>query len=319
MAALLCLPSPACQPLVGKTITVTKRGKKKSVDKYGDQVCSSQMAGDGYRIKHDSIKLKLRGLCLWAGIPVKCEVFNLFSSCIPQAGLSRIERGRQRQGLVPDFKLPGDKGGGETLCELKCVNACVTWYPTPRPEDGTRAVDRRADGLTEVYAVKARDVDRLYCGTPKPPKAKRGTPQPVRQIGPVETKLLTFGRVNGWVFGPWGEASLEIHGLVQRLAKARLTILDQQPGPRGPAKTSEAKLASLVSWIRRQLSFLAVQQQQRLLLERLQLLGDGSRQAGKRRDWAVSIEAAAVRERRAMAVCQQQGRAIRRSGFGLIN
>ena len=163
---------------------------------------------------------------------------------------------------------------------------CFTWYsraPGQRAVPCQGRVDRRADGLTEVYAMKARDVNRQDCGTPKPPKAKRGTPQPVRQIGPVETKLLTFGRVNGWVFGPWGEASLEIHGLVQRLAKARLAILDQQPGPRGPAKTSEAKLASLVSWIRRQLSFLAVQQQQRLLLERLQLLGDGSREAAKRR------------------------------------
>ena len=259
---------------------VPKRGERKSVDKYGDSVCSSSMKGDGYRIKHDALKLRLRALCLWAGIPVVCEVFNMFSSCIPQAGLSRIERGRQRQGLVPDFKLQGDQGVGETLCELKCINACVTWYPrAPRLED--RAVDRRADGLTEVYAVKARDVDRLYCGTQKPPRARRGAPQPVRQTGPVETKLLTYGRVNGWVFGAWGEASLEIHSLVQRLAKARLAILYQQPGPRGPAKTREAKLASLVSWVRRQLSFLAVQQQQRLLLGRLQLLGMGPGRQGR--------------------------------------
>ena len=153
-------------------------------------------------------------------------------------------------------------------------------------------------------------MDRLYCGTPKQPKVRRGMPQPVRQIGPVETRLLTYGRVNGWVFGAWGEASGEIHGLVQRLAKSRLAILDTQPGPRGRAVSSEAKLASLVSWVRRQLSFLAVQQQQRLLLGRLQLLGDGTREAANRRDWAVAIEAAAVRERRAQVVCLQQGRAI---------
>ena len=218
------------------------------------------MRGDGWRIKHDSLKLRLRKLCLWAQIPVVCEVFNLFSSAIPQAGLSRLERGRKRQGLVPDFKLPGERGGGEILCELKCVNACVTWFPrNPRPDDNLRAVDRRADGLTEVYRSKAKDVDVLYCGTPKPQKAKKGQPQPVRQIGPVETRLLPYGRVNGWVFGPWGEASLEIHSLVQRLARARVDILDQLPGKRGSAKTREAQLSSLVSWVRRQLSFLAVQ------------------------------------------------------------
>ena len=57
---------------------------------------------------------------------------------------------------------------------------------------------------------------------------------------------------------------------------------------------------------------------QRLLLGRLQLLGDGTREAANRRDWAVAIEAAAVRERRAQVVCLQEGRAICRSGFGLL-
>ena len=66
-------------------------------------MCSARMRGDGWRIKHDSLKLRLKKLCLWTGILVKCEVFNLFSSCIPQAGLSCMERGGQRQGLVLDF------------------------------------------------------------------------------------------------------------------------------------------------------------------------------------------------------------------------
>ena len=97
------------------------------------------------------------------------------------------------------------------------------------------------------------------------------------------------------MFGLWGEASLEIH----RLAKARVDILDQQPGRRGPAKTREAQHASLVSWIRRQLSFVAVQQQQRLLLGRLELLGDGAKEAAGRRSWSVRMQEVAVRERRA--------------------
>ena len=119
----------------------------------------------------------------------------------------------------------GEWGGGEILCELKCITACVTWFPhNPRPEETSRAVDRRADGLTKVYGDKARAVDILYCGTPKPQKARRGQPQPVCQIGPVETRLLEFGRINGWVFGPWGEANLEIHILVQGLARHLYSI-----------------------------------------------------------------------------------------------
>ena len=319
VSAFLCLPSPACASLVGQTVTETQKGGRKMVDRWGDVVCNARMRGDGWRVKHDSLKLRLRKLLLWAGIPVVCKVFNLFASSIPQAGLSRIERGRKRQGLVPDYKLQGEQGTGETLCELKCINACVTWYPrNPREDDNSRAVDRRADGLSEVYRVKARDTDQLYCGTPKPQKRKRGEPQPVRQIGPVETQLLTYGRVNGWVFGTWGEVSQEVHGLVLRLAKSRLEILDQQPGRKGPAKSKVARMAALVSWVRRQLSFLAVQQQQRLLLGRLQLLGDGAKEAAGRRDWSVRMEEVARRERQAQAVCQRQGQAIRRSGFGLL-
>ena len=239
---------------------------------------------------------------------------------IPQAGLSRIERGRRRQGLVPDFKLPGEGGGNETLCELKCMSASVSHYPrSPRPADGIRAVDRRADGLTANYLSSAKGVDWDYCGTPRPPKVRRGDPRPLRQIGPVESHLLTYGRVRGWVFGAWGEASEEVHSLVQKVAKSRLELQDQQPGRRGPAKSREARLAGLVSWVRRQLSYLAVQQQSRLLLDKLQQLGDGAREAVRRRNWAVQEEGAARREMKAQAASLRQGRAIRRSGFAMLD
>ena len=41
LAALLCLPSPACAPLLGQRIG------RSSVDKYGDAVMASAVAGDG--------------------------------------------------------------------------------------------------------------------------------------------------------------------------------------------------------------------------------------------------------------------------------
>ena len=131
------------------------------------------------------------------------------------------------------------------LCELKCMSASNTRYPRRRRPGGeARAVDRRAEGLTEEYAKSARETDWTYCGIPKPPRVRRGEPQPVRQIGPVENKLNTFGRVNGWVFGAWGEASEEVHSLVQRLAKARLDLLDTIPAPRGRPMSRTAKKAA---------------------------------------------------------------------------
>ena len=104
-AALLCQPSPACSSMVGRPVPGGER-----VCRWGDKVVSAPMKGDGFRKRHDATKLRIQHLLRGADIPVQSEVFNEFADLIPQAGLSRIERGRRRQGLVPDFKLRGRKG-----------------------------------------------------------------------------------------------------------------------------------------------------------------------------------------------------------------
>ena len=37
-------------------------------------------------------------------------------------------------------------------------------------------------------------------------------------------------KIKCWVFGAWGEASEEVHGLVERVALARYNVLDPLPG-----------------------------------------------------------------------------------------
>ena len=312
---MLCIPPPCCAPHIGKTIQA-----RLQVCKWGDNVVNATMRGDGFRTRHDATKLLLRDLHVRAGVPIVCEVFNLFSDCIPQEGLNRMERGRRRQALVPDFKVQGEGGEGDVLCELKYINACKSRYPrNPRPRNGVRAVERRADGLTEVYGKTAREVDWRYCGTPRPPPAQPGVPRPPRQIGPVETRLNTFGQVRGWVFGAWGEASEEVHTLVQKLADAKVGRAGTQPSQCLLFKSRAAQMASEVGFLRRRLSFAAVQGQARLLLDRLQLLGDGAREAAGRRDWALAARRAEACEMRAQHVSMLQGRNIRRSGFGLLD
>ena len=110
-------------------------------------------------------------------------------------------------------------------------------------------MDRRADGLTEEYARKARQVDWEYGGTPRPPPQPRGAPAPPREIGRVESQPLTFGRVRGWCFGAWGEGSTEVHELVQKVAEARLEVADLQPEPRGIPMSRAAQLAGLVGYV----------------------------------------------------------------------
>ena len=134
----------------------------------------------------------------------------------------------------------------------------------------------------------------------------------------METKLNTFGRVQGWVFGAWGEASEDVHALVQRLAKARLERLDTLPTVRIRQVSRTAMLSALVGDVRRQLSLQAVRQQARLLIDRMATVGNGTGPAAQRRDWAVELEAAASRRRRAHEVSRRQGRNIVRHGFGLM-
>ena len=199
---------------------------------------------------------------------------------------------------MPDFKLRGEEGDESILCELKFISASKTRYPrNPQRRDGKRAVDVRAEGLTAEYAKKAQNIDHDYGGVARPPPAQRGAPRPPRVIGQVEARLQSFGKVHGWCFGSWGEASEDVHLLVQRIAKSRLLIGEMQPGRRGPPKSDVAQLAALVSYVRRQLSITAVREQARMLLERLQLLGDGSADAARRRERAAAEEARAQRER----------------------
>ena len=94
------------------------------VCRYGDSVTSAHMRGDGFRLRHDGVKM-----LQWAGVRAECEVFNEFAGLIPQQGLNRIQRGQRRQGLVPDFKLEGERGGEDQLCELKIMSASRSRCP----------------------------------------------------------------------------------------------------------------------------------------------------------------------------------------------
>ena len=162
-------------------------------------------------------------------------------------------------------------------------------------------------------------MDQQYCGTPPPPDLLPDGQQKPRVIGPVEQRLLAYGEVRGWCFGAWGEASTEVHGLVQRIAEERLNLKDTLPNQRRMARTREAERAGLVAYVRRALSLTAVKQQARLLLDRLRLLGDGAVEAGKRRQRAEQLEAVSSRERNAQALAHRQGRSLMRHGFGKLD
>ena len=259
-AALLCIPSPACADKIGYEV-----GDRR-VDQFGDQVQAARgVEGDDWRKRHDNIKMMISRLLRWAKMPFQCEVFNMFAHLIPQDGLSRMERGRKRQGLVPDFllELDGERGQKkDELAELKVICCCPSRYkmfppPPPPHREFVKAVDRRARVLTDEYVKKARDVDRVYGGAPE------GT------VGRVQRKLEDFGGVRGLVFGAFSEASEGVQTLVHELAASRLKAEGLQQG----RETVKGELGVLVGQMRRLLSVASVRAQAECLLSKLRQAG----------------------------------------------
>ena len=164
-------------------------------------------------------------------------MFNLFSRFIPQDSLARFESNRQCQALTPDFKIVFQVGGQyrSVLHELKIISSSQTRY---KPSWNERAVDKRVGDLHQEYLNKARAVDQQYVGI------KPGS------VGPVENKLLTYGRVQGVVFGAFAEASEPTHKLIDQLATSRITVAAPQRGRKGLERSREGKMALIVGQIR---------------------------------------------------------------------
>ena len=293
-SSMLCVPSPACMRKLGEKVG----GRR--VDMWGDNVLAEKAVdGDGRRKWHDAIKMRIQYLHRWAGVDLKCEVFNLFSGLIPQQGLNRMEKGRKRQGLVPDFlvRVPGTGAGGIqdtslVLAELKTICSCPTRYErNPLPED--KAVERRAATLPREYNTKAATMDHKYGGV------EAGV------VGPVQAKLQSFPPLKKLVFGNWGEASTDVLEMVKYLASARLRHQQQLDGSgqgmrkrKGPI-SDKAQLTILTGQVRRELSLEAVRARAQCLLARLDGLGAGAAAAAKRRSWANFEEQRLRKERSA--------------------
>ena len=293
MALLLCMPSPACQERVGAAVG------RKTVDLFGDNIMSEILPGDHWRVRHDRMKMTIHSLCTWARLPVTVEVWGLFSHIIPAQALNRMEKGRKRQAIVPDFRLemPNPNGGtNHQLAELKMISCCGSWYPTGGRQRGT---DKRAGGLKNEYRNKARKVDREVIGVEG------------EQKGPVERKLEQYGELLGLCFGAWGEGSEGVHHLVQILAEHRLKFQGLQRGRPG----SEEELGVLVGQIRRRLSQAAVHAQVSCLLAKLHQVGPGNSQLAKKRTWAIMEDQKMAKERSAQWIRRIEGVQTLRKGF----
>ena len=209
--------------------------------------------------------------------------------------------------MVPDMKITLTTGGvsRQVLHEIKCISSSQSRY---NPSWSDRGVDKRAEQLHQEYVGKARRADQEHGGV------EQGV------TGAVERKLLTFPKVEGIVFGNWGEASQATHQLVEELASSRARIADPQTrGKKGQILSEEGIKSLAVGYIRRKLSIAAVKAQSHSLLGRLEGLGPGATAAAGRRSRAMEQERLWSRERRAYQLAAKQGFSIHRRGFGKVD
>ena len=261
--------------------------------------------------------MKIYSLANECRLPATCEVFGAFSSCIPQQGLSRIQRGRTRQAILPDFKfeLPhllggnpagGNPGGGNpaagkvsTLAELKTITYCQSYHFAGARK---RGVELRADKLPAEYVKKARDCDLDYCGTVP------GT------IGPVEAKLRSYPPLMKLVSGPNAEFSGDTHELLQVMADCKAQYQCRSQG----LEESEWRVASNLCYLRRQLSVCAVRSVADSLFCRLQQAGvgpgRGARLAAQRRALAMAQQERGRKERAAHWLQHTRGHRVLQRG-----
>jgi hypothetical protein len=282
-----------------------RKGNRK-LDIYSDAIQVTCLPGDHWRLRHDFIKHVIFCLCIWAGVHVNMEVFNLFSGLLCQQGLSRIDSNRDRQAMVPDFKITLTLRGlaTPTLHKLKVISSSMGRYKVTQDK---RGVDKRAEQLHDEYLVKARGADVKFGG------------ESAGEVGRVEQKLVSFPRVTGLVFGQWGEASEAVYVLVDQLATSRAKVAEPQAKRKGKNLSKEGVKSQAVGYIRRRLSVATVRAQKISLLGRLEVFGPGLTTASGRRRAAMEQEEMWKRERAAHQLAARQGFNALRRGFAKLD
>ena len=259
-------PLPILKPHVGVRIGKnTARGAPVTIDPYGDTLTNATLPGGGWTTAHDATKWLIADLLKSASINHTCEVYGLFAPYINQEAANADVNftARKRHGLVPDFLVRWPHK--EQLLELKTFHQSAQYFPHTdlRSDKRCTGADRRASKINKEYLDKARAVDKNY--------NNHTTVDP----GPLHTRLLQFGRVQGLAIGPRGEASADFHTLIRKIG-----AIGAERGWRKTGARSVAEAKALITpRLFRAIGINAVRAAARLVRDRLgqSLLGDPER------------------------------------------
>ena len=233
----------------------------------------------------------------------------MFRDLIPVQALHQeqeLERGRGRQGLLPDFRLELPSPAGETtqrLAELKIIGAVPKWYPRSgglaRRKKG---VERRVVPLPGEYRNPLKKLDSKYHGTLD------------GQVGPLVRRLESYGKLLCLVMGTFQEGSKDLHSLLEHIADSKLKARGLARGREG----SEQERSVILMNLRRELSTAGAKAQSACLLGRVARMGEGHRLAAKRRVWVRREDELRQEASRAHWLANIRGRGIIRGGGEFI-
>ena len=128
-----------------------------------------------------------------------------------------------------------------------------------------------------------------------------------------------LGEVKGIVVGDFEEASDSLHQLIHHLVLSRVKTAGPQLGKKGQVRSEQAEIAITTSFLRQTVSICALKGQSSTLLGILEVLGEGTDIAVRRRNAALQLVRRWSNVSRAYALSTRQGHDIMRRRKCMIN
>ncbi len=268
--------SPVVRALAGRTIpcgfTCRRGGPGPRVcDAHGFQIGLATLPGDDDTECHDAISRELFDTTHAAGLHTELQPWHIFTSLVPVADLIAASHRRGRPpGIIPDaavdVALPavvtarGQRRGPSRLLrrllfDVKTIHAGTDHYYSAHARDEqSGAVRHREAQVWPSYLRHARDLDRRYSPA---------------GMTPIEDRLRSYTETRGAVFGAYGEASDDVHGLIAAAATASAERQYRLTG----ARTAAEMRSFIVGQMRRRIGLTTVQAMARHRLSRVPYIG----------------------------------------------